>query len=176
MIRWLKLRTLLMSRKYSKHDDRLLARLMRSDLVRWDRASATRGVAVGMFWAFTPIPLQMLPATLFCWMVRGNLPLAILCVWISNPITVPPILLFEYRIGEILLPVYDVAAPLIGESSSIYASFAGGLSYVLVGSLVLSVLMSVLSYVILFCAFIISDKNRKRRADLRHKRNRGEID
>ena len=163
MLRWLKLHSLQMSRKYPKTDARLLARLMRSRLVRWNRTTVTRGAAVGMFWAFTPIPFQMLPATLFCWIVGGNLPLTLLCVWVSNPITVPPILLLEYRIGEVVLSLYDIASPLVGETSSIYASFAGGLSKVLAGSLILSVVMSIASYVLLFCAFLVSDKNRKHR-------------
>ena len=85
MIRWIKLRTILLRRSYGGDRKSLVGRLLDSDLVHWNRGTASRGAAVGMFWAFTPIPFQMFPATLFCLLVRGNLPLAILCVWISNP-------------------------------------------------------------------------------------------
>lgn len=162
MLRWLKFRTLLLRRKHKSDRESLLARLLASDMVHWTRRSATRGAAVGLFWAFTPIPFQMFPAALFCYLVGGNLPLAILCVWLSNPITLPPILYLEYRIGQYLYSVFSVAEHTLAEHANIYSAFAGGLRYVLMGSLVVSSLMMIAGFFLMHLAFILSERRRKK--------------
>ena len=80
-----------------------LARLARSEILDFERGHLARGLAIGMFWAFLPIPFQMFPAALFCFFARGNLPLALVAVWISNPLTYAPIFYFEYQFGAFLL-------------------------------------------------------------------------
>ena len=71
-------------------------------MIRVSRHGLSRGLAIGMFWAFAPMPFQMIPAAFFCWLSRANLPAAILCVWISNPFTYAPIFFAEYQIGLLL--------------------------------------------------------------------------
>ncbi len=53
----------------------------------------------GLFCCFLPIPFQMIPCALLCIWVRCNIPLALAFVWISNPITMPPMMYFAYRVG-----------------------------------------------------------------------------
>ena len=72
-------------------------------LFHLSRRSVSLGVMVGLFWAFTPIPFQMLPAAITAWIIRANLPLSVALVWISNPVTVPPLLLIAYGIGSWIL-------------------------------------------------------------------------
>lgn len=67
------------------------------------RRSAAGGVAVGLFLAFMPFPGQMIVAALLSLLFRFNMPLAIVCVWLSNPITIPPLFFFAYKIGGIML-------------------------------------------------------------------------
>lgn len=78
------------------------ARLLHTDMLRITRDGLCRGMAIGMFWGFAPMPFQMIPAAFFCWLARANLPAAILCVWISNPFTYAPIFFAEYQIGVLL--------------------------------------------------------------------------
>jgi hypothetical protein len=73
-----------------------------------NRRSAGRAVLIGLFFAFLPIPFQMVPAALFCILLRANLPLSIALVWITNPITTPPILYAAYKIGAFLLGVETI--------------------------------------------------------------------
>ena len=68
-----------------------------------NRQSVSRGVAIGMFWAFIPIPFQMVPATFFAILFRGNLLVSVALVWITNPVTMPPIFYFSYRLGRLIL-------------------------------------------------------------------------
>jgi uncharacterized protein (DUF2062 family) len=63
----------------------------------------TRGVAVGLFWGFIPMPMQMLAVMATTPLVRFNVPIAISMVWLSNPITMPPMYYMEYLTGNFLL-------------------------------------------------------------------------
>ena len=68
-----------------------------------NRRSLAGGTAVGLFIAFVPIPMQMLlAATLAIWF-RVNLPLSVSLVWVTNPITIPPMFYFAYKLGAVLL-------------------------------------------------------------------------
>ena len=142
LLRKLKFFVLHYSRRFSGQDKKsLVYRLLRSKLMRWEQQTVCCGVAVGLFWAFIPMPFQMVPATMFCWLLGGNLPLAILCVWITNPITVGPILYFEYLLGQWLQshwPVMD-AVGLVSFaqvlSESILTLYIGGLALALIAML-----------------------------------------
>ncbi|MBF2735611.1 MAG: DUF2062 domain-containing protein [Betaproteobacteria bacterium AqS2] len=159
MIRWLKYRSLLLRRSHPPTGGSWLARFLHSDLVHWNRSSVTRGTATGMFWAFIPIPFQMIPAILFCWLLRGNLAVAIIIVWISNPLTLAPIIYLEYRLGELILAGAEVPAAAEGT----LALFAGGLKYVMVGALFVSIAMMLAGYVAVQIAFTLSERRRARR-------------
>ncbi len=53
--------------------------------------------------AFIPIPLQMVLAAALAIFFRTNLPLSAGLVWISNPITIPPLSWFCYEVGASIL-------------------------------------------------------------------------
>jgi len=67
------------------------------------RYSAAGGVATGLFVAFMPIPGQMLIAAIIAIYFRVNLPLAVIFVWLSNPITIPPLFFLAYKTGATIL-------------------------------------------------------------------------
>ncbi|MGB5506909.1 MAG: DUF2062 domain-containing protein [Sulfurovum sp.] len=68
-----------------------------------NRRMITRGVAVGLFWGFIPMPMQMLAVMATTPFFRFNVPIAISMVWLSNPITMPPMYYMEYLTGNFLL-------------------------------------------------------------------------
>ena len=47
----------------------------------------------------------MLVAAFIAFWIRGNLPIAISLVWVTNPLTTPPILYFALKIGLWFIPV-----------------------------------------------------------------------
>jgi len=75
-----------------------------------NRRSASGAFAVGLFMAFMPMPFQMIPAAALAILFRVNLPISVVLVWITNPITMPPIFYFCYSLGAWLLdtPVHAV--------------------------------------------------------------------
>ena len=68
-----------------------------------NRHSAAGGIAIGLFLAFMPIPGQMFLAALLAIYFHVNLPLAVMFVFVTNPITIPPLFYLCYRIGAYIL-------------------------------------------------------------------------
>jgi len=68
-----------------------------------NRKMITRGVLVGLFWGFIPMPMQMLAVIATTPFIRFNVPIAIAMVWLSNPITMPPMYYMEYLTGNYIL-------------------------------------------------------------------------
>jgi uncharacterized protein (DUF2062 family) len=67
------------------------------------RRSIAGATFIGLFCAFLPFPFQMLIAAVLAILTRCNLPLSVALVWVSNPITIPPMFYFTYRLGAWLL-------------------------------------------------------------------------
>lgn len=78
-------------------------RLQDSRLWHLNRHPVAGGFGIGVFLAFQPLPFQMVVAAFLAVLLRLNLPVAVLAVWISNPLTMAPLLFFNYRIGNWLL-------------------------------------------------------------------------
>jgi uncharacterized protein (DUF2062 family) len=64
-----------------------------------NRRSVSGAFAVGLFCAFVPLPSQMVLAAAVAIIVRVNLPISVGLVWISNPITMPPLFYAAYKFG-----------------------------------------------------------------------------
>lgn len=73
-----------------------------------NRHSVAKGVLVGLFIAFIPMPGQMVAIVLLQPLFRFNLPLAIALVWITNPFTMPFIYFIEYKTGGLLLGMHNL--------------------------------------------------------------------
>ena len=69
------------------------------------RKMISRGVLIGLFIAFIPMPMQMAAVLLFVPFIRFNVPIALAMCWLSNPITMPPMYYMEYLTGSFLLGI-----------------------------------------------------------------------
>lgn len=69
------------------------------NLFHLNRKSASRAFFIGLFCAFIPIPFQMVLALLLALWIHANAPISIGLVWITNPLTMPPIFYFNYWVG-----------------------------------------------------------------------------
>ena len=72
------------------------------DLWHMNRHSVSEALLWGSVCCFLPIPFQMFPCLLFCIWRRTNIPIAIAVVWISNPITMGPMMYFAFEVGAAL--------------------------------------------------------------------------
>ncbi|AOT08447.1 DUF2062 domain-containing protein [Pseudoalteromonas luteoviolacea] len=74
-----------------------------ANLWHLNRRSARGAFSVGLFFAFIPVPFQMVLAAALAIPFRVNLPLSIALVWITNPLTMPPIFYCSYLVGVFAL-------------------------------------------------------------------------
>jgi len=132
-----------------------------------NRRSVSGAFSVGLFMAFVPVPLQMIFAAIGAIVLRVNLPISVTLVWITNPLTIPPIYYFAYKVGTWILqtPVRDIQFELstdwlMGELGVIWqpfllGCFVSGAGFALLGNLSIR----------LFWRLYVSQNWRKRRQD-----------
>jgi len=73
------------------------------DLWHMNRRSVSGAMLIGLFCAFLPVPFQMLIAVVLGVAARSNLAICVMLVWLTNPLTTPPLMLLSYEIGAWLL-------------------------------------------------------------------------
>ncbi|MBT5934238.1 DUF2062 domain-containing protein [Sulfurimonas sp.] len=74
-----------------------------AEFLATNRKMTSRGVLIGIFIAFVPMPMQMAAVLLFMPLLRFNVPIALAMCWLSNPLTMPPMYYMEYLTGAYLL-------------------------------------------------------------------------
>ena len=135
------------------------------NLFHLNKHSVSVAFLVGIFCAFLPILGQMPLAALIAVRLRCNLPLAVALVWISNPITIPPIFLATYKFGSWLLniPPEPFSIELTWEWFA--TTLSGIWQPLIVGSVIVATMMSLSSYIIvrIVWRYHVLDRWKKRR-------------
>jgi uncharacterized protein (DUF2062 family) len=121
-------------------------RLHDPNLWHLNRRSVAGAMGVGVFVALLPTLGQMAVAAAAAIWLRVNLPLAVAMVWITNPLTMPPIFFFNYKIGAWLLGVPPTNLHVEMSFEWFLRETNTVLLPLLIGSLVMGVLLSVLVY------------------------------
>jgi uncharacterized protein len=78
-------------------------RLHEPNLWHLNRRSVARAFGIGLFCAWIPTPTQMAISAISAFYLKANLPIAVGLVWITNPITMPPLFYFAYRVGLLVM-------------------------------------------------------------------------
>jgi uncharacterized protein (DUF2062 family) len=124
----------------------------------WDvaREPVALGLAVGVLCGMIPGPLQMIAAVTLACLLRVNLPMALIGTFLTNPITIVPIYMLAYGIGQSLSGAADwhelPAMPQTDwtqliESLQAWSAWMASLGTPwLLGMLVLSLSLAVMSY------------------------------
>lgn len=68
-----------------------------------NRRSAAGAFGVGLFVMYMPPIGQMFQAAAVAILLRVNLPISVALVWITNPLTMPPMYYFAYLVGCMIL-------------------------------------------------------------------------
>jgi uncharacterized protein (DUF2062 family) len=97
---------------HARRELRYFGRLLEDPfLFHLNRRSVAGACALGLFVAFIPIPAQMLLSAALAILLRVNLVLSVMMVWITNPITMPAIFYFCYLVGAQLTGASASAVP-----------------------------------------------------------------
>lgn len=74
-----------------------------ANLWHMNRYSVSMATFIGLFAAFIPLPSQMPIALVLAIWWRANVPISVALVWLTNPITSPPLFYGAYKLGNLLL-------------------------------------------------------------------------
>jgi len=121
-------------------------RLHEPNLWHLNRRSVSLAFAIGLFAAWIPTPGQMAIAAVIAFYFRANLPISVALVWITNPVTMPPMFYFAYMVGLKSLGQDSPAADFEFTVDSVMSSLGDIGGPFLFGCLILGVLSSVIGY------------------------------
>ena len=128
----------------------LSTRLTQRVLWVFDKKRVARGASVGLFTCWIPIPFQMLVAIPLATFARANVPVAVICVWVSNPLTWIPMTAIAYEVGYLILRPEVHYLVEINEAEDftamIAAVFPQALGPILMGTFILQVVCAAASY------------------------------
>lgn len=111
-----------------------------------NRHSVSRAMAIGLFWAMIPIPMQMLVAAFCAIPARANLPIAVGLVWLTNPLTMPAVFYGNYKVGAWLLDSPVSAVPMELSLTWVRHLLENHWQPLYLGSLVTGVILAILGY------------------------------
>lgn len=77
------------------------------------RYSVAKAAAVGIFSAYLPVPFEMVIAAVLAFVLRANLPISVMLIWISNPFTWAVLWGPPYFLGALLLGAERVVEPVM---------------------------------------------------------------
>ncbi|MCH9745661.1 MAG: DUF2062 domain-containing protein [Proteobacteria bacterium] len=131
--------------KNHKHLGWLSKHLHDPSLWNFNRKSISKAFAVGLFFAFIPVPFQMLLAAPGAVIFSANLPLSIALVWITNPFTMAPIYYGCYKLGAWLLGI-QIETDAVMSLEYVWQVFETIWQPFLLGCLIVSIVSALLGY------------------------------
>jgi uncharacterized protein (DUF2062 family) len=136
------------------------------------RRAVAGGLWIGLFVGLLPIPGQTLVVVLGALLMRVNVPVAAITIWISNPVTFVPIFYLAYQLGALLLNI--PTEPLPPEPTLAWVTQELALRWrpLAFGSLIIALSVSSMAYLLVSAVWHVSTINRYRR---RHSRTVGSI-
>jgi len=120
-----------------------------------NRRSVAGAVAVGLFVGWLPLPGQMLIAALLAALLRVHVPLSVVMVWFTNPLTVAPLGYVAWRTGSMLLDEPEPREPMEASIATLLAQLGDAWPVLLTGSLFCAALSAVLGFFLTLLAWRI---------------------
>lgn len=111
-----------------------------------NRHSVARAMAIGLFVAMLPIPMQMLVSAAVAMPARANLPISVGLVWLTNPVTMPAIFFTQYKIGTLLLGTPERTMPMELSLTWLAAEFQHIWQPLMVGSILIGSVLAMIGY------------------------------
>jgi len=119
--------------------------IKKQHLWRPERKSVARGVAIGWLAACLPMPGQTFVAVPAAIALRANLPVTIMMVLSTNPLTLPPLIYLAFVIGDLFIHS-DVEVHLEWSMDGLEKLIAVSWEPIGVGLLIIAILGSIIGY------------------------------
>ena len=141
--------------------------ILNANLWALNRRAVAKAFMVGLFSAWVPVPFQMVLGAAGAILFNANLPLSVALVWITNPLTMPILYYFSYRVGLLALnlPPSDFNFELS------YEWLSSGLMYIwqpfLLGCFICGVISAAAGYVTINSLWrysVLKHRSQKRKA------------
>lgn len=136
-------------------------------LWHFHRRAVSHALAIGIFIGMLPLPGHMIMAAILAVLLSANLPLAVMAVWVSNPITLAPISYIEYKVGMWLLQRPPGEFHISWTWEWFMHEFTDIFVPMLLGSLFLGVILALLIFILLRLSWrywIIKHWNKRKQA------------
>lgn len=108
-----------------------------------NRRSLAGAAFIGVFSSLVPIPMQMVLAAMLAIRFRCNLPLSVVLVWFTNPLTMVPVFYFTHRIGAWILRM-----PIVPLKDMSLAQFFEQMAPLWLGSILSGLVLGGLSWLV----------------------------
>ena len=139
-------------------------------------STSRRGIGgavwVGFFIGFLPIPAHTFLAILGALLLRVNVPVAAIATWISNPVTLFPIMYFNYKVGALLLDIPPETVPADISMEWVMTELETHWKPLVYGSLVIAISVASTAYLAISAIWHLVTMRRYRS---RHTRSIGSI-
>ncbi len=112
-----------------------------------NRRSVAKAFAIGLFCTWLPIPFQTIVAGFLAFLFCANLPLSVVLVFISNPVTMPAMFYFAYRVGSSMLGTIPEHIDFSFSVEWLSTMIGSSWKPLLLGSFTLGFISSVLGYI-----------------------------
>lgn len=120
-----------------------------------NRRSVAGGVAVGLFISWVPVPMQMLLAAFISAIMRVHVPVSVVMVWFTNPLTFAPLFYAAWRSGSMILGEPVFAEPLNLSTQSLLHGVGHAWPTVLTGMLFCASVSAVVGFGVTLLAWRI---------------------
>lgn len=113
------------------------------------RNTVASGLAIGLFFSMTPVPLQSIMAAIIAMRAKVNVPFAMAACWVSNPFTSPAIWWGQIQLGQWLIDVLSLPIPAYLKLARIEGLPGVGevsVSNFIVGFLAMGILLALCAY------------------------------
>lgn len=131
-----------------------------------NRKTVAGGLWLGLFISFMPVPGHTALAVISSLLLRVNLPVAAVAVWVTNPLTILPVLYLSYRLGCAVLNIPIGSFPEEITLSSMSSELADIWMPLWYGSLILGTAVASAGYILISLIWRLSTAYRYRRRHL----------
>ena len=126
--------------------------LLSENLWNANKQTVSKSFLIGLFWAFIPIPFQMIPTAMCAILLGANIPISLSLVWITNPITIPFIFYGNYLLGCLILNIETINIDNFS-AENILVVFNAIWQPLLIGSVIVSIISAIAGYIIVNCIY-----------------------